>query len=225
MRILLVEDDVKIASFVEKGLRAAGYAVDHAADGETGLHLALTEPYDLAVVDIMLPKLDGLSLIERMRREERNKPVIILSAKDSVDDGVKGLQTGGDDYMTKPFAFSELLARVQALIRRAGGLSEPTQLTLENLSMNLLTREVIREGRRIELQPIEFSLLEYLLRNAGRVVSKTMIMEHVWDYNFDPQTNVVEARISRLRDKLDRDFAKKLIHTIRGVGYVLRENP
>ena len=225
MRILLVEDDVKIASFVEKGLRAAGYAVDHAADGETGLHLALTEPYDLAVVDIMLPKLDGLSLIERMRREKRNTPVIILSAKDSVDDRVKGLQTGGDDYMTKPFAFSELLARVQALIRRAGGLSEPTQLTLENLSMNLLTREVIREGRRIELQPIEFSLLEYLLRNAGRVVSKTMIMEHVWDYNFDPQTNVVEARISRLRDKLDRDFAKKLIHTIRGIGYVLRENP
>jgi len=225
MRILLVEDDVKIASFVEKGLRAAGYAVDHAADGETGLHLALTEPYDLAVVDIMLPKLDGLSLIERMRREKRNTPVIILSAKDSVDDRVKGLQTGGDDYMTKPFAFSELLARVQALIRRAGGLSEPTQLTFENLSMNLLTREVIREGRRIELQPIEFSLLEYLLRNAGRVVSKTMIMEHVWDYNFDPQTNVVEARISRLRDKLDRDFAKKLIHTIRGVGYVLRENP
>jgi len=156
MRILLVEDDVKIASFVEKGLRAAGYAVDHAADGETGLHLALTEPYDLAVVDIMLPKLDGLSLIERMRREKRNTPVIILSAKDSVDDRVKGLQTGGDDYMTKPFAFSELLARVQALIRRAGGLSEPTQLTLENLSMNLLTREVIREGRRIELQPIEF---------------------------------------------------------------------
>ena len=225
MRILLVEDDVKIASFVEKGLRAAGYAVDHAADGETGLHLALTEPYDLAVVDIMLPKLDGLSLIERMRQQKRNTPVIILSAKDSVDDRVKGLQTGGDDYMTKPFAFSELLARVQALIRRASGLSEPTQLTVGNLCMNLLTREVIREGRIIELQPIEFSLLEYLLRNAGRVVSKTMIMEHVWDYNFDPQTNVVEARISRLRDKLDRDFAKKLIHTIRGVGYVLRENP
>jgi len=225
MRILLVEDDAKIASFVEKGLRATGYAVDHAADGETGLHLALTEPYDLAVVDIMLPKLDGLSLIERMRQQKRNTPVIILSAKDSVDDRVKGLQTGGDDYLTKPFAFSELLARVQALIRRASGLSEPTQLTVGNLSMNLLTREVIREGRIIELQPIEFSLLEYLLRNAGRVVSKTMIMEHVWDYNFDPQTNVVEARISRLRDKLDRDFAKKLIHTIRGVGYVLRENP
>jgi two-component system OmpR family response regulator len=225
MRVLLVEDDAKIASFVEKGLRAAGYAVDHAADGETGLHLALTEPYDAAVVDIMLPKLDGLSLIERMRQEKRNTPLLILSAKGSVDDRVKGLHSGGDDYMTKPFAFSELLARVQALIRRASGVSEPTQLTLGSLSMNLLTREVIRDGRSIELQPMEFSLLEYLLRNAGRVVSKTMIMEHVWDYNFDPQTNVVEARISRLRDKLDRDFSKKIIHTIRGVGYVLRENP
>jgi two-component system OmpR family response regulator len=225
MRILLVEDDVKIASFVEKGLRAAGYAVDHAADGENGLHLALTEPYDAAIFDIMLPKRDGLSLIEQMRQKKINTPVIILSAKDSVDDRVKGLQTGSDDYMTKPFSFSELLARVQALIRRAGGLSEPTQLAAGNLSMNLLTREVVREGRKIELQPIEFSLLEYLLRNAGRVVSKTMIMEHVWDYNFDPQTNVVEARISRLRDKIDRDFPKKLIHTIRGVGYVLRENP
>jgi two-component system OmpR family response regulator len=166
-----------------------------------------------------------LSLIEEMRLKKINTPVIILSAKDSVDDRVKGLQTGSDDYMTKPFAFSELLARVQALIRRAGGLSEPTQLVVGNLAMNLLSREVVREGRRIELQPIEFSLLEYLLRNAGRVVSKTMIMEHVWDYNFDPQTNVVEARISRLRDKIDRDFSKKLIHTIRGVGYVLRENP
>ncbi len=225
MRILLVEDDIKIASFVEKGLRATGYAVDHATDGEAGLYMALTEPYDAAVIDIMLPKLDGLSLIEQMRQKKIATPVIILSAKDSVDDRVKGLQTGSDDYMTKPFAFSELLARVQALIRRAGGVSEPTQLVVGNLSMNLLTRDVIREGRRIELQPIEFSLLEYLMRNTGRVVSKTMIMEHVWDYNFDPQTNVVEARISRLRDKLDRDFSRKLIHTMRGVGYVLRENP
>jgi len=225
MRILLVEDDVKIASFVEKGLRAAGYAVDHASDGESGLHLALTEPYDAAIVDVMLPKLNGLSLIEELRQKKITTPVIILSAKDSVDDRIRGLQTGSDDYMTKPFSFSELLARVQALIRRAGGLSEPTQLVVGNLTMNLLSREVMREGRRIELQPIEFSLLEYLLRNSGRVVSKTMIMEHVWDYNFDPQTNVVEARISRLRDKVDRDFSKKLIHTIRGVGYVLRENP
>ena len=223
MRILLVEDDVKIASFIVKGLKAAGYAVDHASDGEEGLHLALTEPYDTAIVDIMLPKLDGLSLIERMRKGKILTPVIILSAKGSLDDRIKGLQTGSDDYLTKPFAFSELLARVQALIRRAGGQSEPTRLSLGDLSMNLLTREVTRDGKKIDLQPIEFSLLEYLLRSAGRVVSKTMIMEHVWDYNFDPQTNVVEARICRLRDKIDRDFDKKLIHTVRGVGYVLKE--
>ena len=225
MRILLVEDDTKIASFVEKGLQAAGYAVDHAGDGDIGLHMALTEPYDAAVIDIMLPKLDGLSLINRLRQKKINTPVIILSAKDSVDDRVRGLQTGSDDYITKPFAFSELLARVQALIRRAGGISEPTQLTVGDLSINLLTREVVRDGRKIELQPLEFSLLEYLMRSVGRVVSKTMIMEHVWDYNFDPQTNVVEARISRLRDKIDKDFPKKLIHTMRGVGYVLKENP
>ena len=225
MRILLVEDDAKIAAFVEKGLRAAGYAVDHAADGETGLHLALTEPYDAAIVDIMLPKRDGLSLITAMRKDKVNTPVVILSARGSVDDRVQGLQTGADDYLTKPFAFSELLARVQALIRRASGLAEPTQLMVGNLSLNLLTRDVIRDGRRIELQPMEYSLLEYLMRNAGRVVSKTMIMEHVWDYNFDPQTNVVEARICRLRDKIDREFSTKLIHTIRGAGYVVRENP
>ena len=223
MRILLVEDDLKIASFIIKGLRAAGYAVDHAADGEEGLHLALTEPYDTAIIDIMLPKLDGLALIEIMRKEKVNTPVIILSAKDSIDDRVKGLQTGGDDYLTKPFAFSELLARVQALIRRAGGISEPTQLNVGDLSINLLTREVTRGGGKIELQPLEFSLLEYLVRNKGRIVSKTMIMEHVWDYNFDPQTNVVEVRISRLRDKIDRRVDKKLIHTVRGVGYVLKE--
>ena len=225
MRILLVEDDVKIASFIVKGLRAAGFAVDHAPDGENGLHMALTEPYDTAIIDIMLPKLDGLSLIERMRKERVRTPVIILSAKGSVDDRVKGLQTGSDDYITKPFAFSELLARVQALIRRGSGQAEPARLTVGDLSMNLITREVTREGRKIELQPMEFSLLEYLVRNAGKVVSKTMIMEHVWDYNFDPQTNVVEARISRLRDKIDRDFSKKLIHTIRGVGYVVKETP
>ena len=223
MRVLLVEDDLKIASFVIKGLKAAGFAVDHAADGEDGLRMALAEPYDTAIIDIMLPKLDGLALIEEMRREKVNTPVIILSAKGSIDDRVKGLQTGSDDYLTKPFAFSELLARVQALIRRAGGISEPTRLEAGDLSMNLLTREVTRGGRKIELQPLEFSLLEYLMRNAGRVVSKTMIMEHVWDYNFDPLTNVVEARICRLRDKIDKGFAAKRIHTVRGVGYVLKE--
>jgi len=224
MRILLVEDDLKIASFIVKGLKAAGYAVDHAADGEDGLHLALTQPYDTAIIDIMLPKLNGLALIERMRAAKVSTPVIILSAKGSVDDRVRGLQTGGDDYLTKPFAFSELLARVQALIRRAGGTSEPTRLNVGELSINLLTREVTRGRRKIELQPLEFSLLEYLMRSAGRVVSKTMIMEHVWDYNFDPQTNVVEARISRLRDKINRGFEKKLIQTVRGVGYVLKED-
>jgi len=223
MRILLVEDDRKIASFIVKGLKAAGFAVDHAEDGEEGLRLALTEPYDIAIIDIMLPKLDGLALIERMRKEKVNTPVMILSARGSVDDRVKGLQRGGDDYLTKPFAFSELLARVQALLRRASGLSEPTRLSIGDLSMNLLTREVLRKEKKIELQPLEFSLLEYLMRNAGRVVSKTMIMEHVWDYNFDPQTNVVEVRISRLRDKIDRGFERKLIHTVRGAGYVLKE--
>ncbi|MGD1969441.1 MAG: response regulator transcription factor [Desulfobacterales bacterium] len=222
MRILLVEDDRKIASFILKGLKAEGFAVDHAADGENGLHLALTEPYDAAVIDIMIPIKDGLSLIEEMRRESVKTPVIILSAKSSVDDRVIGLQTGGDDYLTKPFAFSELLARIQALIRRSSEQSEPTKLTVADVTMNLIAREVVRAGKKIDLQPLEFSLLEYLMRNAGRVVSKTMIMEHVWDYYFDPQTNVVESRIYKLREKLDKSFPTKLIHTVRGVGYVFK---
>ena len=223
MRLLLVEDDLKIASFVSKGLKEAGFAVDLAADGEEGLHLALNEPYDVAVIDIMLPKLDGLTLIEKMRQRKINTPVIILSAKRSVDDRVRGLQTGGDDYLTKPFAFSELLARIQALIRRANGILDPNSLSAGDLSINLLTREVVRGDKKIELQPREFALLEYLMRNAGRVVSKTMIMEHVWDYNFDPQTNVVEVRVCRLRDKIDKGSGIQRIHTVRGVGYVLKE--
>lgn len=223
MRVLLVEDDQKIAAFILKGLRAEGFAVDHAADGKDGLHLALTEPYDAAIVDIMLPGMDGLRLIETMRQEKISTPVIILSARDTVDDRVKGLQTGGDDYLTKPFAFSELLARVQALIRRSTGAAEPTRLSYADLSMNLITREVFRAGTKIELQPLEFALLEYLLRNAERVVSKTMIMEHVWDYHFDPQTNVVESRIYKLREKVDRGYDPKLIQTVRGVGYVIRQ--
>ena len=222
MRLLLVEDDPKIASFIIKGFKAEGFAVDHAGDGENGLHLALTEPYDAAIVDIMLPKLDGLELIRRMRTEKINTPVIVLSARGSVDDRVKGLQTGGDDYLTKPFAFSELLARVQALIRRSGDVSEPTRLVVGEASLNLITREVVRAGKEIDLQPLEFSLLEYLMRNAGRVVSKTMIMEHVWDYYFDPQTNVVESRVYKLSEKFDKGFANKMIHTVRGVGYVLK---
>lgn len=213
-----------MASFVIKGLKQGGFAVDHATDGEDGLHLALHESYDAAIVDIMLPKLDGLSLINEMRRNKINTPVIILSAKRSVDDRVKGLQTGSDDYLTKPFAFSELLARIQALIRRTTGIAESTRLRVGDLSMDLLSREVTRRGKRIDLQPREFALLEYLMRNAGRVVSKTMIMEHVWDYNFDPETNVVEARICRLREKIEVGFEKKLIHTIKGMGYVLRED-
>ena len=224
MRILLVEDDVKIASFVTKGLKQAGYAVDHATDGEEGLHLALTEPYDAAIIDIMLPKLDGLSIIERMRREKINTPVIILSAKRSVDDRVKGIQTGGDDYLTKPFSFSELLARVQGLIRRASRGMDSVRLNVGDLSVDLLSREVRRGEGKIDLQPREFSLLEYLMRNAGRVVSKTMILEHVWDYSFDPQTNVVDVLVSRLRNKVDRDYERKMIHTIRGVGYVLKDS-
>ncbi len=224
MRLLVVEDDKKIASFIVKGLKQAGFAVDHAANGEDGIHLALHESYDAAVIDIMLPKLDGLTLIEELRRQKVNTPVIILSAKRSVDDRVKGLQTGSDDYLTKPFSFSELLARVQALIRRASGAAETTRLTFGNLSMDILKREVTRADKKISLQPREFALLEYLMRNPGRIVSKTIIMEHVYDYNFDPQTNVVDVLVSRLRNKIDRDFEKKMIHTIRGVGYVLKES-
>lgn len=222
MRLLVVEDDVKIASFVVQGLKQTGFAVDHAETGEDGLHLVLNEPYDAAIIDVMLPHLDGLTLIEKMRQQGVNTPVIILSARRSVDDRVKGLQSGSDDYLTKPFAFSELVARVQALIRRSSGSVEPTTLTIGDLSMDLLKREVIRLNRKIDLQPREFNLLEYLMRSSGRVVSKTMILEHVWDYNFDPQTNVVDVLICRLRNKIDRDFETKLIHTIRGVGYVLK---
>lgn len=225
MRILLVEDDLKIASFILKGLKEAGFAVDHATDGMDGLHLASNEPYNAAIIDIMLPKLDGLSLIEELRKQAINTPVIILSAKRTVDDRIRGLRTGSDDYLTKPFSFSELLARVQALIRRTSRTSEATSLTVADLSMNLLTREVKRLEKKIELQPREFAILEYLIRNWETVVSKTMILEHVWGYNFDPKTNVIEAHICKLRDKIDRDFRTKLIHTIRGVGYVLKENP
>ncbi|MGQ9647806.1 MAG: winged helix-turn-helix domain-containing protein [Thermodesulfobacteriota bacterium] len=222
MRILVVEDDVKISSFIINGLKQAGFAVDHVGDGEEGLYLALNEPYDAAIIDIMLPKRDGLSIIEELRIQKINTPVIILSAKRSVDDRIKGLQTGSDDYLTKPFSFSELLARLQALIRRASGASEPSRLTAGDLTIDLLRREVMRENRKIDLQPREFALLEYLMRNVDRVVSKTMILEHVWDYHFDPQTDVVDVLVCRLRSKVDRGFEKKMIHTLRGMGYVLK---
>ena len=222
MRVAVVEDDWKIASLIVKGLREAGFAVDHAADGESGLGLLLGQRFDACIIDIMLPKRDGLSLIDELRRQSVNTPVLILSAKRSVEDRVKGLQAGSDDYLVKPFAFSELLARVQALIRRTGPRILPTRLEVSDLRLDLLTREVFRAEKRIELQPREFSLLEYLMRNPGQVVSKVMIMEHIWNYDFDPQTNVVDVLISRLRSKIERDFTRKLIHTIRGVGYVLK---
>jgi heavy metal response regulator len=224
MRILIVEDDNTIAHFIEKGLKEEGFAVDHVANGEDGLHMALTEPYDAAILDIMLPKLDGLTVLQRIRESGVATPVLILSAKRSVDDRVKGLQSGGDDYLTKPFAFTELVARIHALIRRSTGTANPTSLNAADLTIDLLTREVTRGAETIELQPKEYALLEYLMHNKGRVVTKTMIIEHVWNYNFDPETNVVEARICRLRDKIDKDHDPKLIHTIRGAGYVLKEN-
>ena len=222
MRALLVEDDDTIAAFVERGLREAGFAVDRFGDGESGLEAALQQPYDVAVVDVMLPRRDGLSLIDEVRRHNIETPVLILSAKRSVDDRVKGLQAGGDDYLTKPFAFAELLARVQALVRRATRAPEPTTLKVEDLTLELLSRRVTRGAVTIDLRPREFALLEYLMRNAGKVVSKTMILSHVWDYSFDPQTNIVDVLVSRLREKIDRRFEKKLLHTVRGVGYVIR---
>ncbi len=224
MRILLIEDDPEIARFVVRGLKRESFAVDHAENGEDGLHLALTEDYDTAVVDIMLPRLDGISLVRKLRSAGRNTPVIILSAKRSTEEKVEGLQSGSDDYLAKPFSFTELLARIQALIRRATGTPETTRLRVGELHLDLLKREVTRAGRTIILQPREFALLEYLMRNAGRVVSKTMIIEHVWDYNFEPQTNIVEVSISRLRNKIDRDFDQPMIHTIRGAGYVVKES-
>jgi two-component system, OmpR family, response regulator len=220
MRILVVEDDAKIASFLVNGLKQSGFAVDRCADGEEAHVLATTTSYDAAVVDIMLPKLDGLSLVQKLRKEGLRVPVIILSAKASVDDRVKGLQAGGDDYLTKPFAFSELLARVQALIRRSTNASEPTRLIAGDLTLDLLNREVTRGAEKIELQAREFALLEYLMRHTGRVVTKTMILEHIWDYSFDPQTNVVDVLVHRLRNKIGR--GKYSIQTIRGVGYVLK---
>ncbi len=223
MRILLVEDDDKIAEFVKKGLKSSGFAVDIASTGTQGFSMAFDEPYDTLIVDIMLPEMDGKSLIRKIRKQGNNTPIIVLSARDRVDDRVQGLEAGADDYLTKPFAFSELLARVQALIRRSSNITDPVNLSYADLTMDIVKRQVKRKEEPIDLQPLEFSLLEYLMRNRERVVSKTMIMEHVWDYHFDPMTNVVEARICRLRDKVDKGFPDKLIHTIRGAGYVLKK--
>ena len=222
MRVLVAEDDSVIADFVAQGLREAGYAVDVAATGPQGLKMALGGTFDAAVIDVMLPGLDGLALIEQLRAKHVRTPVLILSARHSVDDRVKGLQAGGDDYLTKPFAFAELLARVQALLRRSGGAAEPTRLVAGDLTLDLLSRKVERAGKSLDLRPREFALLEYLMRHPGRVLSKTMILSHVWGYSFDPGTNVVDVLVSRLRDKVDREFETKRIHTVRGAGYVLK---
>jgi two-component system OmpR family response regulator len=222
LRILVVEDDDKIASFLAKGLKQSGFSVDTASDGEEALSLCRSVNYDSVVLDIMLPKLDGLSVLRTIRREKKLVPVLLLSAKASVDNRVTGLQAGADDYLTKPFAFSELLARLQALIRRATHVTEPTTLAVGDLSMNLLTREVFRAGQKIDLQSREFALLELLLRHPGRPITKTMILEHIWDYSFDPQTNVVDVLAHRLRSKLEKGFPSKIVHTIRGVGYVIK---
>ncbi len=222
MRILVVEDDKKIASFIVKGMQQASFAVDHVVRGEEGFTMAQTYDYDAMVVDIMLPGMDGLTLIESLRSEGVSTPVLILSAKHSVDDKIRGFHKGGDDYLTKPFSFSELLVRIQALIRRSTMAAPSNAIVVEDLKLDLMTREVTRADREISLQPREFALLEYLMRNAGNVVSKTMILEHVWDYHFDPQTNVVDVLVHRLRNKIDRGYEKPLIQTIRGVGYVLK---
>ena len=221
MKILLVEDDARTADFILKGLQQSGYSTVHAATGLDGLFKAETEECDLAIIDIMLPGMDGFTLIEKLRADRITMPVIVLSAKNSVADKIRGLQNGGDDYLVKPFSFSELVARIQALLRRAGSSAESSTLTVGDLVIDLLSRKVYRGSERIDIQPLEFSLLEYLARNAGRVVSKTMIMEHVWEYNFDPQTNIVETRMCRLREKIDKPFPEKLIHTVRGFGYVM----
>jgi two-component system OmpR family response regulator len=223
MRILVIEDDNKIGSFIQKGFREAGFTVDLADDGSTGLSLFLENRYDAAVVDIMLPSPDGLTIIETIRQQGIHTPVLILSAKRSVDDRIKGLQRGSDDYLVKPFSFGELLARIQALIRRDSRAIDSHSLSVSDLEIDLLSREVTRGGQRIDLPAKEFTLLEYLMRNQGRIVSKTAILENVYDYSFDPQTNVVDVLVCRLRNKMDNDFSSKLIHTVRGMGYVLKQ--
>ncbi|MBS0230127.1 MAG: response regulator transcription factor [Proteobacteria bacterium] len=223
MRILLVEDDNQTSAFIAKGLREAGHAVDHAADGKQGLFLASTEPFDVIVLDRMLPGLDGLAVLRTLRGAGNRTPVLVLTALGDVDHRVEGLRAGADDYLVKPFAFAELSARLDGITRRARGDDEraPTRLQTAGLELDLLSREALREGRRIELQPREFRLLEYLMRHAGQVVTRTMLLEAVWDYHFDPQTNVIDVHISRLRQKIDHGFDKPLLHTVRGAGYRL----
>ena len=221
MHILLIEDDEKTAGFISLALKQAGYAVTRCADGEEGMVAVLNGPYDAAVIDIMLPKRDGISVIRGLRATGRGLPVIVVSARGDVDAKVKGLEAGADDYLVKPFSIVELVARVQALLRRASRNEEPTTLAVDDLEMDLVAHRVTRGGVRINLQPLEYQLLEYLMRNRGRVVSRATILERVWDYDFDPHTNVVDSRVCHLRDKIDRGAGRKLIKTVRGVGYVL----
>lgn len=223
MRILVIEDDQQAAGFLIKGLREEGHIVDHAADGEDGLALALENVHDVLIVDRMLPKRDGLSVIEVLRSEEISTPVLILSALGEVDDRVTGLRAGGDDYLAKPYAFSELVARVEVLARRTKPEAAQTKLVVGDLELDLLARTCTRAGQDITLQAREFRLLEYLMKHAGKVVTRTMLLENVWDYHFDPQTNVIDVHISRLRSKIDKDFEPALLHTVRGAGYSVRE--
>lgn len=224
MKVLLVEDDPDITSFVSKGLREGGYVVDAVQDGRSGLERATSGLYEIIILDLMLPELDGLSVLERLRQSDIQTPVLILSARRSVDDRVKGLKSGGDDYLVKPFVFAELLVRIEALIRRGGRATAAQELQVADLSLDPLTRKITRGSQQIELQPREYALLEFLMRNTGTVVTKTLILEKVWGYDFDPQTNVVDVLVSRLRSRIDKDYPVKLIRTVRGVGYVL-ENP
>jgi two-component system, OmpR family, response regulator len=223
MRILVVEDDKDVAAFVVKGLKEAGHVVEHAATGRDGLFMAASEGFDAIILDRMLPGgVDGLRLLETLRSQGNNTPVLFLSALAQVDDRVRGLKAGGDDYVTKPFAFAELLARVEALARRGKSEGPTTKLTVADLEMELLSRGVRRGGQKIDLQPREFRLLEYLMRHAGQVVTRTMLLESVWEYHFDPQTNVIDVHVSRLRQKVDKPFPVPLIHTVRNAGYMLR---
>jgi len=222
MRILVVEDEAEVAAYLSKGLKEHGYVVDEAHDGKDGLFLALSEPFDAMIIDRMLPNVDGLSIVRSVRQAGMTTPVLILSALGQVDDRVEGLREGGDDYLVKPFAFSELIARLEALQRRKAPRESQTRLVVGDLEMDLLARTVRRSGQDIDLKPREFALLEYLMRHAGQVVTRTMLLEHVWDYHFDPQTNVIDVHISRLRQKIDRGFETELLQTVRGAGYTLR---
>ena len=222
MRILVIEDDLEAQRYLVTGLKEAGHVVDEASDGESGLELAMSRAYDLAVVDRMLPKKDGLSLVAEVREHGNNMPVLFLSALTDIDERVKGLKAGGDDYLTKPYAFAELLARIDALMRRRSPAAVKTKLQVGDLELDLLTRTAVRGEASIDLQPREFRLLEYLMRHAGQIVTRTMLLESVWEYHFDPQTNVIDVHISRLRAKIDKGFATPLLHTVRGAGYMIR---